>query len=91
MFARELVDGVIYQTMPKPVEKIPDQQSFADAYQNCDKLLNSGFLMVYVTPSNVRVSYYRNYFVSSEPQAGKGMPRRVNNICRYMRQLVVEI
>jgi hypothetical protein len=70
VFARELVDGVIYQTMPKPAEKIPDQQSFADAYQNCDKLLNSGFLKVDVTPSNVRVSYYRNYFVSSEPQAG---------------------
>jgi len=80
VFARELVDGVIYQTMPKPTEKIPDQQSFADAYQNCDKLLNSGFLKVDVTPSNVRVSYYRlysEYFVwSSHLVAEIGENRR---------------
>lgn len=29
-----------------------------------------GFLKVDITPENVMVSYYRNYFVSTDPQEG---------------------
>lgn len=68
LFAREVVDGVIYQTLPKPAEKIADQQSNFDAYPNADKLMNSGYLNVTVTPENVRVDYIRDYYVSSDSQ-----------------------
>lgn len=70
LFAREVVDGVIYQTLPKPAEKVADQQSNYDSYPNGDVLMNSGFLNITVTPQHVQVDYHRNFFVSSEPQAG---------------------
>lgn len=70
LFAREVVDSVVYQTLPKPAEKIPDQQNNFGTYPKADLLLNSGFVKVDVAPANVTVSYFRNYFVSSEPQEG---------------------
>ncbi len=70
LFARENVDGVIYQTLPKPAERIADKQSNGNSYPDCDTLLNSGFLRVNVTPENVQVDYHRNYYVSTEPQDG---------------------
>lgn len=70
LFARENVDGVIYQTLPKPAEKIPDAQSNYVSYPNGDVLLNSGFLKVDVNSDKVTVDYYRNYFVSTLPQDG---------------------
>lgn len=70
LFARESVDGVVYQTLPKPAERIPDKQPHDQAYSNCDKLLNSGILKVDVTPVQVSISYQRNYFVSSNSQEG---------------------
>lgn len=70
LFARENVDGVVYQTLPKPAEKFPDKKSNFNSYPDCDKLLNSGFLKVDVTPEYVQVDYYRNYFVSTGSQEG---------------------
>ena len=70
LFAKENVDGVIYQTLPKPAEKIADIQSNYNSYPNADKLMNSGFLKVDVSSENVRIDYYRNYYVSSELQQG---------------------
>jgi predicted MPP superfamily phosphohydrolase len=70
LFARETVDGVVYQTLPKPAEKVADQQSNYVSYPDADVLMNSGILKIDVSPANVQVNYYRNYFVSSEPQAG---------------------
>lgn len=70
LFAREDVDGVVYQTLPKPAELVADKQSNFSAYPKADVLLNSGFLNITVTPENVRVDYSRNYFVSSDPQEG---------------------
>jgi hypothetical protein len=70
LFAREMVEGVVYQTVPKPAEKIPAKLTIFGAYPQADLLLNSGFLKVDVTQDNVQVSYFRNYFVSSEPQEG---------------------
>jgi len=68
IFARENVDGVIYQTLPKPAERIADRQSNEDAYPDSDKLMNSGFLKVDVSQEKVQVDYFRNYYVSSDPQ-----------------------
>lgn len=70
LFAREVVDGVVYQTLPKPAEKIADAQSNYVSYPKADVLMNSGFLKIGVTAANVKVNYYRNYFVSSVSQTG---------------------
>lgn len=68
LFAKEVVDGVIYQTMPKPAEKIPDTQTNFNAYTNADVLMNSGFLNVSVANDKVQVDYLRNYYVSTDSQ-----------------------
>ncbi|NTV89982.1 MAG: hypothetical protein HGA22_06420, partial [Clostridiales bacterium] len=68
LFAREVVDGVVYQTLPKPAERIADKQSNYDAYPDADVLMNSGFLKVDVTSEAVQVDYFRNYFVASGSQ-----------------------
>lgn len=68
LFAREMVDGVVYQTLPKPAEKIADQQNNFSAYPNADVLMNSGFLNVSVKNDNVQIDYFRNYFVASGSQ-----------------------
>ena len=70
LFAREVVDGVVYQTLPKPAEREPDAQNNFDAYPNADLLMNSGFLNVTVAPDCVTISYYRNYYVSTDSQEG---------------------
>ena len=70
LFAREVVDGVVYQTLPKPAEREPDAQNNFGAYPNADLLMNSGFLNVTVAPEGVTVEYYRNYFVSTGSQEG---------------------
>lgn len=69
LFAREMVGGVVYQTLPKPAEKIADQQSNFSAYEGGDVLLNSGYLNVGVKDGLVQVDYIRSYFVSSGSQA----------------------
>jgi phosphodiesterase/alkaline phosphatase D-like protein len=69
LFAREMVDEVVYQTLPKPAEKIADQQSNFSAYEGGDVLLNSGFLNVSVRNDQVQIDYIRSFFVSSGSQA----------------------
>lgn len=70
LFSREVVGGVVYQTLPKPAEKIPDNQSNYNSYTGGDTLMNSGFLKIDVSLANVQVNYYRNYFVSTGTQSG---------------------
>ena len=70
VFAREVVDGVVYQTLPKSAETEPDAQNNFKYYPNADLLLNSGFLSVTVSPEKVSIGYYRSYFVSTEAQTG---------------------
>lgn len=70
VFARETVDGVVYQTLPKPAEAEPDAQNNFKFYPNADRLLNSGFLNVTVSPEKVSIGYYRSYFVSTDAQEG---------------------
>lgn len=67
LFAREDVDGVVYQTLPKPAEVTPDNQNNFSAYHG-DVMMNSGFLNITVSPSNVKVDYHRNYLVASGTQ-----------------------
>jgi len=59
LFAREDVDGVIYQTMPKPAEVVPDQQSNQQYYSDGDTQINSGYLEVQVRPEKVQINYIR--------------------------------
>jgi 3',5'-cyclic AMP phosphodiesterase CpdA len=70
LFAREVVDGVVYQTLPKPAEREPDAQNNFDSYPNADLLMNSGFLNVTVSPERVTIEYVRNYYVSTDAQEG---------------------
>lgn len=67
LFAREVVDDVVYQTIPKPAEKVADHQNNFKSFTG-DVLLNSGFLNVSVSPDTVRVDYNRNYLVASGAQ-----------------------
>lgn len=69
LFAREVVDGVVYQTLPKPAEKVADKQNNFISYTGADVLTNSGFLNVSVSKSKVQVEYHRNYYVSSDAQS----------------------
>lgn len=68
LFSREMVDGVVYQTIPKPAEKIADHQNNFTSFPNGDVLLNSGFLNVSVSENYVEVDYNRNYLVASGEQ-----------------------
>jgi phosphodiesterase/alkaline phosphatase D-like protein len=70
VFSREMVGSVVYQTLPKPAEKVPDQESNYDAYPDGDTLLNSGFLKVSVSEAQVQVDYYRTHYVSTDSQIG---------------------
>jgi phosphodiesterase/alkaline phosphatase D-like protein len=70
LFAREVVDGVVYQTLPKPAEREPDAQNNFASYPNADLLMNSGFLNVTVAPESVTIEYVRNYYVSTDAQQG---------------------
>ena len=70
LFAREVVDGVVYQTLPKPAEREPDAQNNFGSYPNADLLMNSGFLNVTVSPERVTIEYVRNYYVSTDAQEG---------------------
>ena len=74
LFTREVVNGIVYQTLPKPAESAADQQSNPDAYPNAEVLANSGFLNVTVKSDCVQVDYNRNYCMlnssSANPDTG---------------------
>lgn len=58
IYARETVDGVIYQTLPKPAETLPDRETNQSFYgENIQ--MNSGYLEVTVENSYVQVDYRR--------------------------------
>ena len=68
VFAMEEVDGIVYQTLPRSSEKKAERLNVFALYPEAYLLLNSGFIKVDVNPQEVFVSYYRSYFVSSDPQ-----------------------
>lgn len=60
LFARQELDGVIYQTVPNPADDT--YTSFnREAYTSGEILPNSGFLSVTVAPLEVTVRYVRTY------------------------------
>jgi phosphodiesterase/alkaline phosphatase D-like protein len=61
IFAQDELDDVIYQTLPKPAEVIPDRQSNEQYYEGADILTNSGFLQVNVSEECVQIDYIRSY------------------------------
>jgi hypothetical protein len=65
LFARQELDGVTYQEVPLPAD--PSSSMFnADAYHTGDKLANSGYLRVTVSPQNTTVAYVRSYLPGQE-------------------------
>lgn len=73
VFARQELDGVVYQTLPEPAD--PNYALyFADAYFSGDKLPNSGYTRVTVAPAGVKVEYVRTFLPADEgPGQTSGM------------------
>lgn len=59
LFARQQLDGVIYQTLPSPANPFEDLRSFASAYRSGDVLTGAGRVRVSVAPEKVRVDLVR--------------------------------
>jgi len=60
IFARQELDGVIYQTLPEPANPFYSWEN-EDAYKSGDKFPNSGHVRVTVAPDGVTVDYVRSY------------------------------
>ncbi len=83
LFAREKVDGIVYQSLPNPADNTytafnadaydPDSIPFPGAVYEPDYgvvLPNSGFVQVTVAPAGVTVSYVRAVVPGDEALAG---------------------
>jgi hypothetical protein len=68
LFARQELDGVIYQSLPSPADP---NYAFdnAQAYQSGDKLPSSGYVRVSVSPEGLTVDYIRSYLDKPEELA----------------------
>lgn len=64
LFAKQELDGVIYQSVPNPADHTYTAFN-REAYTSGDVLPNSGFLHVTVNPNDVKVEYVRSYFKDS--------------------------
>ena len=65
VWVRQQLDGVTYQTLPEPAD--PNYALYnADAYTSGDKLPNSGYARVRVSPAGVQVEYVRSYLPKDE-------------------------
>lgn len=70
IFAKQQLDGVIYQTLPSPAD--PNYALFNDrAYETGDKLPGSGRVRVTVSPESVKVEYIRSYLPKDETEQHK--------------------
>ncbi|MFZ1039794.1 MAG: metallophosphoesterase family protein [Anaerolineales bacterium] len=70
IFVYQELDGVIYQTLPQPAD--PNYAlNNADSYQSGDKLSNTGYVRVNVSPANVKVEYVRTYLPQDEVNGHK--------------------
>jgi phosphodiesterase/alkaline phosphatase D-like protein len=65
LFARQELDGVIYQTLPEPANPFYTTEN-SDAYRSGDKLPNSGHVRVTVAPEQVTVDYIRAFLPVDE-------------------------
>lgn len=77
LFAREQVDGVVYQETPNPADNTYTAFN-ADAYPNADVFPNSGYLRVSVGPDEVKVDYIRQYLPVDE-----NAPERVSGAVQF--------
>ncbi len=69
LFARQELDGVVYQEAPNPAD--PTYTAFnRAAYQSGDLFPNSGHLRVTVSPETARVEYVRSVVAGDEARAG---------------------
>jgi len=68
IFARQQLDGVIYQTTPYPADPGYSLNN-ADAYASGDKLPCTGYVRVTVSASAVRVEYIRTFLPKDETAA----------------------
>lgn len=60
IFARQELDGVIYQTLPEPANPFYSWEN-EDVFTSGDKFPNSGHVRVTVAPDGVTVDYVRSY------------------------------
>jgi hypothetical protein len=60
IFARQELDGVIYQTLSEPANPFYSWEN-TDAFKTGDKFPNSGHVRVTVSPNGVTVEYIRTY------------------------------
>jgi hypothetical protein len=60
IFARQELDGVIYQSLPEPANPFYTYEN-ADSYLSGDIFPNSGYVRVTVTPESVTVDYIRTF------------------------------
>jgi len=60
IFARQELDGVIYQSLPEPANPYYSWEN-TEAYKSGDKFPNSGRVRVNVSPEGVKVDYVRSY------------------------------
>jgi len=65
IFARQQLDGLIYQTTPYPADPSYSLNN-ADAYASGDKLPCSGYVRVTVSESSVLVEYIRTFLPKDE-------------------------
>lgn len=65
LFARQELDGVVYQTCPNPADS--QYQAFnRQAYRSGDILPNAGYVRVTVSPRDVGVEYIRSWLTGDE-------------------------
>jgi phosphodiesterase/alkaline phosphatase D-like protein len=60
IFARQELDGVIYQTLPEPANPFYTYEN-QDSYQSGDLFPNSGHVRVTVSPDGITVDYIRSF------------------------------
>jgi phosphodiesterase/alkaline phosphatase D-like protein len=65
IFARQDLDGVVYQTLPEPANPYYTYENTA-AYLSGDKYPNSGHLRVSVSPQGVTVTYVRSFLEKAD-------------------------
>jgi hypothetical protein len=69
LFAKQQLDGIIYQTLPQPADPYYALNTWGGAYRSGNLLPNSGRLRVTVSPEQVSVAYVRSYLPADETAA----------------------
>jgi hypothetical protein len=70
LFARQELDGVVYQTVPNPADDTYTAFN-KESYISGDILPNSGFLYIKVAPVEVKVEYVRTYLNDNQTISGE--------------------